>query len=408
MPKSTFFTGQPIFSQLLQLIPSGLTTRLIKEHKTDHYVKTFKSRDHIISMLYQGFFQCLSIRELITGLQANSERLRHLGIDHTPRRSTLADANRRRPAAFFEALYHAVYKLHQKHLPDSRTQDRQLFIIDSTTISLFSNIMRGAGTSKKDGRRKGGVKAHVLVDSAHNIGSFVWVTEGKEHDLGFLKKVDVPPGSTIVFDMGYINYTRFIEWEMEGTTWVTRQKADAYHVITERRVVDMQALTAGVLEDNDVILGRPGNEPTTLMVAARRIRFKDPVTGRIFIFLTNNTSLEPQEVAAIYKKRWQIELLFKRIKQRYPLKYFVGDSENAIRIQIWSILLCDMLVQIVLHKTNGLRKTKWSYANLSSMIKHHLMTYIKLFDFLKDPEKALLKRQQLPTLKGTLFEQTGA
>ena len=110
--KNMLFTGQPIFSQILQLIPRSMVGRLSSRHQSDRYVKTFKSWDHMVTMLYQGFFQCLSLRELITGLQANSERLRHLGLSNTPRRSTVADANIRRPAAFFEELYHAIYTLH--------------------------------------------------------------------------------------------------------------------------------------------------------------------------------------------------------------------------------------------------------------------------------------------------------
>lgn len=362
----------------------------------------------MVAMLYQSFFQCLSLRELITGLQANSERLRHLGLNSTPRRSTVADANIRRSATFFEDLYHAVYKLHCKSLPDSRPMDRKMFIIDSTTISLFSNIMHGAGTYKRDGRKKGGAKAHVLLDSDHNIPSFIRITESKHHDLVFLQNLNIPADSLLVFDMAYINYLKFIEWEKDNITWVTREKVDAYYVVTERKPVDEASLAAGALEDQAVILGRPGNERNTPMVAARRIKFTDEVSGKTFIFLTNSKTLRPEEVAAIYKKRWQIELLFKRIKQRYPLKYFLGETENAIRIQIWAALLCDLLVQIIFNTVNKMRKTKWSYANLAAMIKHHLMTYLKLIPFLADPDKILLQKKRIGSKTGTLFDAQGA
>lgn len=406
--KNTLFTGQPIFSQILQLIPRSLVGRLSSRHQSDRYVKTFKSWDHMVSMLYQGFFQCLSLRELITGLQANSGRLRHLGLNNTPRRSTLADANIRRPAAFFEDLYHAVYALHCKSLPDSRPIDRKMFIIDSTTISLFSNIMHGAGSYKLDGRKKGGAKAHVLLDAEHNIPSFVRITESKHHDLVFLQNLPIPADSVLVFDMAYINYLKFTEWEKDHITWVTREKVDAYYVITDRNPIDDTSLAAGVLEDHGIILGRPSNERNTPMVAARRIVFKDEASGKTFIFLTNNKTLQAQEVAAIYKRRWQIELLFKRIKQRYPLKYFLGETENAIRIQIWAALLCDLLVQIIFNTVNTLRQTKWSYANLAAMIKHHLMTYLKLIPFLVHPDRIILQNKKTGYKTGTLFDAQGA
>lgn len=362
----------------------------------------------MVAMLYQGFFQCLSLRELITGLQANSERLRHLGLSNTPRRSTVADANIRRPAAFFEDLYHAIYRLHAESLPDSRPMERKMFIIDSTTISLFSNIMHGAGAYKRDGRKKGGAKAHVLLDADHNIPSFVRITESKHHDLVFLQNLHIPADSLLVFDMAYINYMKFIEWDKSNITWVTREKSDAYYVVAERNAIDETSLLAGVLEDLSIILGRPSNEANTPLVAARRIKFKDEISGKTFIFLTNNATLRPEEVATIYKKRWQIELLFKRIKQRYPLKYFLGETENAIRIQIWATLLCDLLVQIIYNKVNKMRKAKWSYANLAAMIKHHLMTYLKLIPFLANPDRILLQKHKTRARKGTLFDQQGA
>ena len=144
------------------------------------------------------------------------------------------------------------------------------------------------------------------------------------------------------------------------------------------------------------------------MVAARRIVFKDEASGKTFIFLTNNKTLQAQEVAAIYKRRWQIELLFKRIKQRYPLKYFLGETENAIRIQIWAALLCDLLVQIIFNTVNTLRQTKWSYANLAAMIKHHLMTYLKLIPFLVHPDRIILQNKKTGYKTGTLFDAQGA
>jgi hypothetical protein len=119
MPKSSFFTGQPVLSQILSLIPRSLVNQLSSTHKTDHYCKKFKSNDHLVSMLFCAFHQCTSLRELITGLQANSYRLNHLGLLHTPRRSTLADANKRRSASFFEALFHGLFQFHYGHLPDS-------------------------------------------------------------------------------------------------------------------------------------------------------------------------------------------------------------------------------------------------------------------------------------------------
>jgi transposase len=356
-------------------------------------------------MLYQGFFQCLSLRELTTGLLANAERLRHLGLTHTPRRSTLADANARRSAVFFEKLYHGIYQRYYDSLPDSRCMDRKLYIIDSTTISLFSGIMKGAGSYKKDGRKKGGAKAHVLMDAEHNIPCFVRISEARHHDLSFLREVQVPSGSIVVFDKAYINHTQFLQWQQQNIVWLTRQKNDASFSVEADNPITVEAIAAGIISDQIIILGRPSNQRITPLVKARRICFKDAASEKEFTFITNDFNLTPQQIADIYKRRWQIELLFKRIKQRYPLRYFLGDNVNAIHIQIWCMLICDLLVQIVMKSINQRRKTAWSYANLSSMVKHHLMTYIHLTKFLLNPEKALLNYKEIMPQKGTLFNQ---
>lgn len=402
--KHTFFTGQPIFSQLLNLIPSSLVARLADKHKANHYCKTFKAYDHLVTMLYQGFFQCLSLRELTTGLLANAQRLRHLGLRHTPRRSTLSDANARRSADFFEELYHQLYR--QYFSPDSPKGSQRLFIIDSTTISLFSSIMKGAGSYKSDGRKKGGAKAHVMLDAQHNLPCFVRITEGRHHDLTFLNHLPVPAGSLLVFDKAYINYNRFMQWSEQGISWVTRQKNDAFLRVDQCCDLSEESKSQGVIADQYVTLGRPSNQSQTAIIQARRITYMDQQSAKTFVFLTNDKSMAPQEVAAIYKQRWQIELLFKRIKQRYPLRYFLGENENAIRIQIWAALICDLLIQIVKHQLKN--RCNWSYANLSSMVKHHLMTYINLWNFLMQPEKALLKIQFKNENKGTLFDTRGA
>lgn len=390
MSKDNFFTGQPVFTQLLSFIPRQMISRLSKKHAADRYCKSFMAYDHLVTMLYQGFFQCLSLRELITGLQANQNKLLHLGLVHTPRRSTLSDANSRRPVDFFQSVYHELYQHFFSSLPDSRSSAKKLFIVDSTTISLFSNIMRGAGTAKSDGRKKGGVKAHTMIDAEHNLPCFTLLTEAKHHDLVFLQTLQVPPNSLIVFDRAYTNYKQFEVWNGQGTTWVTRQKNDASFKVIADKEVNPESSKKGVLADQMVVLGRRSNRNKIPLINARRIIFRDPVKQKDFIFITNDFGLLPEQIADIYKKRWQIELLFKRIKQRYPLRYFLGDSAGAIQIQIWCMLICDLLVQTVLLQVNKIKKRVWSYANLAAMIKHHLMTYIALIPFLLDPEKSLL------------------
>lgn len=359
--------------------------------------------DHLITMLYQGFFQCLSLRELITGLQANRNKLLHLGLLHTPRRSTLSDANSRRSADFFGALYHQLYQQLFSRLPDSRPLTKKLFIIDSTTIPLFADIMKGAGTAKSNGRKKGGIKAHTMIDAEHNLPCFTLLTEAKHHDLVFLQTLQVPPDSLVVFDKAYTNYKQFETWGKQGIKWVTRQKNDASLKVISEYPISPDSIEKGVITDQKVILGRASNRNKIPLIGARRITFKAQDNPKEFVFITNDFEMLPEQIAAIYKNRWQIELLFKRIKQRYPLRYFLGDNANAIQIQVWCMLICDLLVQTVLLQVNKAKKRIWSYANLAAMVKHHLMTYIALIPFLLDPEKSLLGYKPPELRIGTLF-----
>jgi hypothetical protein len=397
MSKSNFFTGQPVFNQLLNLIPRSIIDNLSAKHGSNHYSKHFMAYDHLVTMLYSSFFQCTSLRELTTGLQANAARIHHLGLKQAPKRSTLSDANKKRASVFFEDLYHCLYKKYFG-LPDS-SRDK-LFIIDSTTISLFTNVMHGAGDYKSNGKKKGGAKAHVLLNAVHDIPAFISITESREHDLTFLKKIHIPDGGTVIMDKAYSNYNQFKQWDKGNVRWVTRLKNDAY--VTHIMDIPLEETVEDILSDRIIVLGRPGNKKTTTMTRARLIEYYDKEKGRVFNFITNDFKSNAQIIAGLYKCRWQIELLFKRIKQRYPLKYFLGDNPNAIKIQIWSALICDLLVKIIQKQVNQVRKRQWSYANIAALIKHHLMTYINLKAFLINPEN-VIKQFKHPTNQLELF-----
>lgn len=387
MDKTTFFTGQPVFTQLLSFIPRSLVSELAIKHQSNRYYKRFKVYDHLVTMLYAGYFQCTALREITTGLKANAMRLKHLGLQRTPTRSTLSDANRRRSVSFFSELYHQLYQYH--FLPDSRQKNDRLFIIDSTTIQLFTSIMKGAGTPGRDGKKKGGAKAHMMIDAKHDIPAFVTITEAKEHDLIFLQKLQIPDFSTVVMDKAYVNHHAFKRWGSKGIKWVTRLKNGAYLSEKEDLTISPESINGGIQRDRIVLLGRPSNHKKSPQVEARVVEYFDAEKGRPFSFITNDFTRQPLEIADLYKRRWQIEILFKRIKQRYPLKYFLGENENAIQIQIWSALICDLLVRIIQRQVNKKIKRPWAYSSISCMIKHHLMSYLDLIGFLRNPDKLI-------------------
>ena len=403
MPKSTFFTGQPIFNQLFSLIPRSTVSQLSRKYKTDRYCKKFRTYDHLITMLYCCFHQCSSLREVITGMQASASRLQHLGIINTPRRSTLSDANERRTAEFFEDLYHQVYKIYYGGLPDSLKGKRymdKLFIIDSTIISLFSTAMKSSGSYGCNGKKKGGIKAHVLFRAKDNLPCFVRLSEGRKSDPSFLPLVSLPEGSIVVMDKGYRNYQQFIQWDKLKISWVTRLHAKSVYSVIGSRPLDDRQQQLGVQQDLLIELGNPETAYLNPIQKARLIIFYDSMNQRQFHFITNNVKLDASTIADIYKKRWQIELFFKRIKQNFQLHYFLGDNENAIRIQLWCTLIADLLLRIIKDKV----KRKWSMANLAGLVRLHLGTYINLHAFLSNPDKALNKYEHPPTkMQNSLF-----
>lgn len=394
MSKSTFFTGQPVLNQLLSLIPMSLVRQLAQRHKSDRYYKKFTSYDHLVSMLFCGFNHCSSLRELITGLQANSHRLCHLGLKHTPRRSTLADANKRRSADFFESLFHGLVRFHYGNLPDSLLKSslfKRLFIVDSTTISLFCDILKGAGTYKSNGKKKGGLKAHVLMRAEDQLPSFVHLSEAAQSDRIFMKMLELPAGSVLVMDRAYVNYKLMAQWTTRRITWVTRLGSSLRYEYKEQRRPTEHQRQQGVKSDSVIILGNPDTQKINPLQTARLVKFFDKVTNREFEFLTNNLELSPVTIAKIYKQRWDIENLFRRLKQNFQFHNFLGDNENAIRIQMWCTLIADLLISIVKSRIEKVRSKKWSFANLAGLVRQHLSTYIDLFKFLQNPEKAVLQ-----------------
>jgi hypothetical protein len=342
-------------------------------------------------MLYACFQKCTSLREVTTGLMACEDKLNHLGLSYIPRRSTLSDANSARNEAFFAQVYYKLYLHHFGSSPDSplnKTLDSRLFLIDSTTIRLFSEVMKGMGSKPVNGKRKGGAKAHLVVKADQDVPCFAMITHASKNDKQILAHTHLAKGAIAVFDKGYNSYKQMEDWNKQGVFFVTRMNETAWQQELDRKPVSEQQSQQGVLSDTMVMLGRPSNKKTA-KIKVRKIEYKDKQTGKIFVFITNHLWFNPTVITGIYKKRWQIELLFKRLKQNYPLRYFLGDNENAIKIQIWCSLITDLLLKIILNKS----KRKWSFTNVAGMIRLHLMNYIHLIAFLNNPEKTLKKNK---------------
>jgi hypothetical protein len=395
MGKSTFFTGQPVLNQLLNLIDRNSVKALARAGQHDRYYRYFDTYTHLITMLYCVLNKCTSSREVVSGMQACSHKLQHTGIIKAPGRSTLCDANMKRSYLVFEQLYVQLYRRYQQFLPDSRPESAiRLFIADASTITLFQQILKAPSPGKLNGKRKGGIKVHTLIDAADDVAIQISFTAASANDMIFLQQLNLQAGSFIVFDKGYVDYEQYQRLTRDGVFFVTRQKKDACYQVTAINEVSDVARNAGVMADRLIVLGTRTHR-SKVKLQSRQVTFYDKDKGRTFEFLTNNFSLSAQQIADLYKKRWQIEILFKRIKQNFPLKYFLGDNENAIKIQIWCAFIADLLIKLV----QAQLKKKWAFSNLRSIIRLHLMSYINLFDFLNNPERLSAGSKPSPQLK---------
>ena len=402
--------GQPIFTQVLALVNKNKFNGLVKEHEADRYYKKFTTWTHFVSMMFGIYSRCDSVTEIVEGMIGCVGKLGHFGLSEVPPKSTITDGNRERDSKFFEKLYFSLVKRYSGFLSSTRTfglNVKELFIVDSTTIQLFSSLVfKGVGRNPKDGgKKKGGLKVHMLIDALQDVGKFVKVTAAKVHDSRFLNDLVLNPFSMLVFDKAYNHYKLFAKWTEKQIWFVTRMKDNAVYevvqVITENTIPDGKA---GVLKEENINLCYKQNpkDKEFQKLLLRRITYRDN-KGRMYVFITNNMMLTAQDIADIYKQRWQIELLFKKMKQNFQLHCFYGESENAIRIQIWCTLIAQLLLTVLQRQT----ETKKAFSTIACLVRQHLLSYLNLEELLKNSKRFYNKYRKTIEYSNSLFPLTG-
>jgi len=367
-----------LFSQLLQHFPRTQFAHLVKEHQAQRHAKGFASWDQFVAMLFCQLAQAESLRDICNGLRCTLGKLVHLGVTKAPNKSTLAYANQHRPADLYRDLFYQTYAHFQKTGGLGRRKTKfkfknKLHSFDSTTISLCLNLFPWA----KFRRAKGGVKVHVALDHDSYMPSFVVITTAKVHDVRIARALDLNRGSIIAFDRGYNDYELFHLWTLKGIYFVTMMKENAVYQVVENRPLPKHR---NILSDQIIRLtGTRAEEKCPSLL--RRIVVWDEENQRQIVLLTNHRDFGPTTIAEIYKDRWEIELFFKALKQNLKVKTFVGTSENALRIQIWTALIAILLLKWLHH----LSKAGWSFSTLASMTRMNLFTYRDLQEWLNDP-----------------------
>ena len=281
MNKSTHFTGQPTFSQLIKLIPKDIISSCIKQTHSDRYYKKFNTWHHLVTMLFTCYGHCHSLREVVSGMRALEGRLQSTSISYLPTRSTFAEANANRDSSVFELIYFALKKHWDGFYPDSREKG-EIYIIDSTTIKLFQEIFKGSGLSKSDGRRKGGLKVHMAVQNQQSVPTIIHITQAAYNDVTFTKNINLPHGSTVIIDRGYRDHTLYNHWNSSKVRWITRTHSNSYYVVKKEAKISEKQKVSGVRQDAQIIMGHPATKVPK--VKCRLIKYISPVSGKAFEF----------------------------------------------------------------------------------------------------------------------------
>jgi hypothetical protein len=364
------------FAQMLALIDRTAFARAVQQHQAERGTKGFSCWDQFVSMLFCQMASAHSLREICGGLATALGKLVHLGVRRTPTRSTLAYANAHRPWQLYESVFYDLLHRCQVLAATKRRRFRfknPLRTLDSSLIELCAQVFDWARFQ----RTKGAIKLHLQLDHQGCLPCWALVTEGDVNDVRVAQTLTFAPGTIVVVDRGYLDYALYQRWTVTHVGFVTRPRTNMLYHVLDRRPVSARG---PVLADEVIRLTGP-HAPERCAVPLRQVTIWDETQQRRLTFLTNLMHLAASTIAAIYKERWQIELLFKALKQHLKIKTFVGTSENAVQVQIWIALLAMLLLKFLQLKSTW----PWSLSTLAALLRFNLLTYRDLWAWLNAP-----------------------
>jgi hypothetical protein len=363
-----------LFSQILSLFQRSDFARHVRELKAEYHARGFSSWDQFVAMLFCQLAQARSLREITDGLKCCEGKLKHLGLEQEPKRSTLSYANAHRPWELYERLFYDLLAQCQAISPRKKFRFKnRLLTMDSTTVELCASMFDWARWRQT----KGAIKLHLLLDHDGYLPVFGHVTDGKVGDVKVAQRLDFPKGSIVALDRGYTDYKLYARWTREGVFFVSRLKANADVVRVASRPVPKgsNVLRDEIIRLNAFVAGRPDLPDLRRVVVWLEDKQEE------LVLLTNNFDLAASTIAAIYKERWQIELFFKLLKQQLKIKTFVGTSANAVRIQIWTALIAVLIIRYLQFRS----AFKWAVSNLVALLRWNLFSYRDLWEWLNRP-----------------------
>ena len=368
-----------LFSQMTSLIPRALFSDIVTKYNSDKYNKGIDSWTHLVSMVFCHLGHANSVRDISNGLRSITGNIKHLGCQKAPSKSTVSYVNEHRTYKIFQEFYYilANHFRQQARFPKPALYHikRKVYLLDASVISLSLSLYDWA----KFRTRKGAVKLHLLLDYEGCLPAFADLTHGKVHEIKVARRMQLPSDSILVFDMGYYDFAWWYNLDSMNNWFVTRAKDNLdYEIIEDFDLASEK--DKNVLQDCNIRLSSIKGQQEYPKIL-RLVRYWDEVNKNELVFLTNNRSWTATTVSQIYKERWNIESFFKLIKQNLKIKSFVGTSENAVQIQIWTALITILLLTFLKVKA----KYKWHMSNLITFIRLNLFVKIDLWVWVDQP-----------------------
>jgi Transposase DDE domain/Domain of unknown function (DUF4372) len=384
--------GQPIICQLFSYIPDELIKKATDKFQSDKSYKTLKTKVQMVAMLFGIITKVDSLNGLIKNLAFLGNKLSYLGMSVIPARSTLADANRNRNSGVFEFLYNLLVVHYKTVLSGSyltgfigkEVDISKIKIFDSTTFTLFVDIFTGAGRNRLTGKKKGGIKAHVILALHSLVPEMIWLSSASKNDKDFLGQLNPKSGEVYIFDKGYVNYKVYENFTSLGAFYVTRLADNAnYEVLEEAKLDYLESQVTGILKDKIISL-KLGKGT----MRARLVIFRSATKRKVYTFITNMFEAQATTIAKLYKNRWEIEPFFKQLKQNFELRAFYSDSSEGIKTQIWLAMIANLIFTVI-HRQS---KQAEAYTTIVQMARGNMSSYANFIDVVKQKIWAWEKR----------------
>lgn len=385
-----------LFSQIISKIDRVKFSRLVKEKQTDKHQKGYNSWTHLVSMLFCQFAKSHSVRDISNGLRSATGNLNHLGIDKAPSKSTISYQNKHRNWKLFKEYYYQLLGSLGQQTGFKQIKFRiksKIFLLDSTTISLCLSIFDWA----KYKTAKGAVKMHTLLDFDGNLPAYVNVTDGKAADNKGAYDIPLLKGSVIVADRFYNDFSLLNIWDSKGVYFVIRHKENIrYIVIKENKLPENRH--QHILKD-EIIELKNASSKEKYPKKLRRVAIWDDVNQQVIEIITNQMSWCSNTISELYKSRWEVEIFFREIKQLLHIKSFIGTSENAVMIQIWTALITILILKVL----KAMAKFSWHLSNLVAFIRLNMFVKINLKQWIDKPFEIINESPQEKYIQGILF-----